>query len=323
MEIIDKYIYAIGQKLPLKGREEIKQELKSLILDEIEEKYGTDPTPESINQAISDFGTPGRVAKKYIGTPQVISSGFTDLYFMILKIIVGSIGISFFTIFIVNLFTTNPKGIEIFRLFIKFPINTIQASISGIGFLTVIFIIITKFLKDKEVDLEEDWSVKELESITLSKETESKVESIIAIILIPIFITLINLYPDFIQLLENQFLKSGLSLGNRINMDVFSGYIYIFSALGLLQVYYHFKLLKKEIKTKSLYILDFVTSLSETIFMIIILSSDKLFIYNGVNNGLFSKSTLGIKLFIVISLVAGIGELISKLINYIKSEVVG
>ena len=31
MKIIDQYIFAIGQKLPIKGREDIKQELKSLI----------------------------------------------------------------------------------------------------------------------------------------------------------------------------------------------------------------------------------------------------------------------------------------------------
>lgn len=321
MELIDKYIYVIGQKLPLKSRDEIKKELTSLLLDNIEGKYGETPTEEQIISTIKEFGTPGKVAKRYSGSTHVIEEGFTDIYFMMLKIMIGAMAIAFFTIFIVNLFTTNPKGFDIFKELLKFPINTIQASFSGIGVLTVIFILISKILKDKEVDLEDDWSVVELESINLTEEIESKVESIVAIILIPIFIALINIYPDFLVFIEDQYQRSGLTLGNRIDMEVFRNYIYIFSGLGLLQVLYNIILLRKEVKTKILYIMDGFISLFDVVFAITILKIGTLFIYNGVNNGLFSTSSIGFKIFILISLVVGISELISKLIKYIKIEI--
>ncbi len=321
MEIIDKYIYAIGQKLPIKSRNEIKKELNSLLLDDIEGKYGESPTEDQISTAITEFGTPGKVAKRYSGSTYVIEKGFTDIYFMILKIMVGAMSIAFFTIFVVSLFTQNPRGIEILREFIKFPINAIQASFSGIGVLTVIFIIISKLMKDREIDLEDDWNVKELEAITLTEEMESKVESIIAIVLIPIFIALINIYPEFLVFLENSFEKSGLVLGNRVNMDVFRNYIYIFSGLGILQVIYHIQLLRKEIKSRGLYIFDACTSIFDTVFVITILKAGTLFIYNGIDNGIFSTSTIGFKLIMLISLVTGIAELISKTVKYVKMEI--
>lgn len=321
MEMINKYIYAIGQKLPLKSRNEIKKELTSLLLDDIEGKYGENPTKEQITTSITEFGTPGKVAKRYSGSNYVIEKGFTDIYFMILKIMVGAMAVAFFTIFVVSLFTLNPDVTDIFKELIKFPINVIQASFSGIGVLTVIFIVVSKLMKDKEINLEDDWTVKELEGITLTDEMESKVESFLAIILIPIFIALINIYPDFLVFLENLFQKSGLILGNRVNMDIFKNYIYIFSGLGILQVVYHIQLLRKEIKSKGLYIFDACTSIFDTVFVITILKTGTLFIYNGVDNGIFSTSTIGFKLIILISLATGIGELISKVVKYIKMEI--
>lgn len=40
MKLLEQYIYAIGKKLPYKSRNEIKMELKSAFLDELEAKYG-------------------------------------------------------------------------------------------------------------------------------------------------------------------------------------------------------------------------------------------------------------------------------------------
>ncbi len=322
MILVDKYIYAIGQKLPLKSRNEIKTELKSLLLDEIEAKYGENPSEDNIKRAITEFGTPGSVAKKYSNSSSVIGSGFTDLYYLIMKIIVGALTIAFTTIFIVTLFTENPAGLDILKALVQVPLRVFQASLGGIGTLTIIFIIISRLCSDKEIDIESEWTIKELESINLTQEQESKIESIIALILIPVFIAFVILYPEFIQFLENSFEKSGLTLGNKVNMDVFKSFIPLFVLQGLLQIVYQIMLLKKEIKTKALYIFDASLSVFDLLVTITILKLGTMFIYaGGVNNGIFSYSTIGFKIFIVIGLFTGIGELLSKSIKYVKKEI--
>lgn len=318
MKLLEQYIYAIGQYLPLKSRNEIKEDLRSQLLDEIDEKYGRDVSEDQIKELIEGFGTPREIAKRYTGERYVINSGLSDLYFMIAKIIVGAMGIAFFTIFVVSLFTENHQGMEIFKTFLQFPLNVIQASISGIGVLTLVFILISKLMKDAEVNLDDDWSTKELESIDLTPEQESKVEAIIAVILIPVCIVLIVSYPQIVQDLENLYLRSGLSLGNRVNMEVFKFYIPIFVIQGVLQVIYHIILLRKEVKTEGLYIFDGIISIVDVVISGVILAGGSLFIYTAGNTGLFSFSTIGIKLLIIIGLVTGIGELIGKVVKYSK-----
>lgn len=318
MKLLEQYIYAIGQNLPLKSRNEIKDELRSQLLDEIDEKYGESVTEDQVKVLIEDFGTPRAVSKRYTGEKHVISSGLTDLYFMISKIIVGAMSIAFFTIFVVTMFTENPQGMDILKTFMKFPLSVIQASISGIGVLTLIFILISKLMSDAEVNLDDDWSVKELEGIDLTPEQESRVEAIIAVVLIPVFMVLIISYPHIIQDLENLYLRSGLSLGNRVNMEVFMFYIPIFVIQGILQVVYHIILLRKEVKTEGLYLFDGIISLVDVVVSGIILAGGSLFIYTVENSGLFSFSTIGIKLIIIIGFVAGIGELIGKVVKYSK-----
>ncbi|MBN2617478.1 MAG: hypothetical protein JXR64_04105 [Spirochaetales bacterium] len=319
MLLLDKYIYAIGQKLPLKNRKEIQLELESLLLDEIEATYGENPTEEDIKKAITSFGSPWKVAKEYGNNQDVISPGFTDLFFIISKIIVGALSVAFVTIFIVGLFTKNPSGLELFKEFIKVPFNIIQASISGIGFLTIIFIILSRVFRNKVIDIDEDWTIKELETINLSPEQESKIEAVIAIVLIPIFTALIVLYPEIIQNLENLFEKSTLTLGNKINLEVFKTFIPVFVVQGILEVSYHVALLKKEIKTRSFYIFELAIAIIGLIVTVVILQNKDMFIYkNGIDAGLFTHSTIGFKVFVLVGLISGIGELISKIIKLIK-----
>ncbi|MBI9100415.1 MAG: hypothetical protein JEY91_18180, partial [Spirochaetaceae bacterium] len=224
MKIIDQYIYAIGQKLPMKGRSDVKQELKSLLLDDIEAKYGTDPTEEQVNRAIMEFGKPGKVAMKYSGEKLVIASGFTDLYFLIFKIIIFAMAVAFTTIFFVELFTGNQSTTDILKGIGSILLNTYNTSIAGIGMMTIIFILISRFMKESQVDLEEDWTPKELKGIPLGEEAESKLESFFSIFFLLIFIAIISFFPQLLSFAENSFEKSGLILGNRINLDRFTVY---------------------------------------------------------------------------------------------------
>ena len=105
-------------------------------------------------------------------------------------------------------------------------------------------------------------------------------------------------------------------------MDVFKSFIPLFVLQGLLQIVYQIMLLKKEIKTKALYIFDASLSVFDLLVTITILKLGTMFIYaGGVNNGIFSYSTIGFKIFIVIGLFTGIGELLSKSIKYVKKEI--
>ncbi len=319
MKIIDQYIYAIGQKLPMKGREEIKKELKSLLLDDIEAKYGENPSEKDLDDAICAFGSPGKIAKKYSSEKLVIGSGYTDLYFMIIKIMALAMTITFTTIFIVTLFTENLTGTAVLKSIVENLQAIINTSISGIGTVTIIFFIITRFAKEGVVDLEDDWTTKKLENILIEKQVESKIESVISIIFSALFIIFINFFPQLMTLAESSFEKSGILLGNTVNLELFHIYAIIFTIIELSEIVYHFLLLKIAIKTRVLTIMYNTISILTIILLIIMVSDPRLFV-QAIGNT--TPALIGFKAVFLIILVVSSIEMIVTIGKFVRDLII-
>jgi len=321
MKIIDQYIYAIGQKLPMRGREDVKKELKSLLLDDIEANYGQDPTEEQVNLAIMDFGTPGKVANKYSGTRLVIGSGFTDLYFLIFKILIFAMSVAFTTIFLIGLFTENLSGMMILKEIGNSILNIYNTSVSAIGVMTIIFIIITRFIKESQINLEDDWTPKELKGIPLGEEAESKIESFFSIFFLLILTTIINLFPQIITFAEVSFEKSGIILGNRVNLEHFTIYAILMSLVWIGQIVYHILILKGAVKTKALILMQLIIDISAIILFIFMVNDKNLFL---INPEATLPEFIGFKAIFILVLFISIIELIvqsgKKVLKTIESK---
>ena len=109
MRIIEQYITAIRAFLPLKGRADITNELRSLLLDEIEGTYGKTPSEDDVKNAIKSFGNPFEVASRYKNKLPVIAEGLKEFYFLIIIILTGAMGIVFTIATIVDCIEKNLK----------------------------------------------------------------------------------------------------------------------------------------------------------------------------------------------------------------------
>lgn len=68
MEVIDRYIYAVTQRLPEHQREDIHRELQSLIEDMLEERKPTgQASKEEVEEVLLELGPPNELAAKYRG----------------------------------------------------------------------------------------------------------------------------------------------------------------------------------------------------------------------------------------------------------------
>lgn len=304
MRLIEKYIYAVGQKLPYKNKEDIKKELRSLLYDEIEAKYGKNPTEDEIKQAISDFGSPRKVAKEYAEESLVIGSGLTELYFIIMKIMVFAISIASVITFAVELFKQDFQGLDVLKeVIIDVPFNIFSASLSGIGFLTILFIISTRLAKESSVNLDEDWTVDDLRNIRIEPAIESKLESIISIFFLTTFIVVINIYPQFLTNTENVFSTLSHSAVNSINVEVFKPYGYAISIIWLFEIIYHVNLLRLGVKTLRLKLMNLIlVALSVNVFSLMV-----------ANQSLFTgEGYIGFKSVFLIILAVSLAEVIVK-----------
>ncbi len=75
MEIIDRYVHEIGEHLPWNLRADVEAELRSLLMDSLEERARAAQQPADAQLAevvIREFGAPQEVAKRYLPQDQFL-----------------------------------------------------------------------------------------------------------------------------------------------------------------------------------------------------------------------------------------------------------
>ncbi|RSK27693.1 hypothetical protein EJF36_12870 [Bacillus sp. HMF5848] len=310
MKLIEQYLYVIEQNLPYKGREDIISELRSLILDEIEEKYGPEPTEEQVEKAIQAYGSPREVANRYRNGHVVIGSSYTDLFFFINKIILLSLTIAFSVVFTIELFSTAHTTNEFFIRLVNVPLQILTAALSAIGMQTIVFILITRYFGEQQMNFEENWSPKKLKDIEIGPKPNSKLESILSIIFISVAIVVLNAAPEIILLLESSFQLSGITLTHTINVNVLKGYILFISAVWLAEIMYHIVNLLVGVKTKKIALYELIVKAATLILAVIIITDTNLYVG--------TTSLLGIRAIFVLIAILALIEVVSKTMKFIK-----
>ncbi len=105
MEMIERYIYAVTQKLPQSQRSDIADELRTLIEDMLEERsYGRDVTDKDIEGVLLELGNPKKLARNYRGTKNyIIGPDLFDVFILVLKISLISFAIGMGMVFVVQI----------------------------------------------------------------------------------------------------------------------------------------------------------------------------------------------------------------------------
>lgn len=309
MKILEQYIYAIGKHLPYDSRQEIKKELHASLLDEIEIKFGDNPSQEDLEAAITSYGSPREVANRYKGDNLVIGKGYTDLFFFISKIIVFALSIAFTTLFVIGLFQGNLDLNKIMIELVKAFGKVINSSLSALGWLTAIFILLTRINQDNYVDLEDEWTPKELKDIKIGPETESKIGSGFAIFFILIFITIINILPHLPTIGENLFDVTGL-LGHNLNIDLFKIYLLPLSIIWFGEIIYHILNLFYGTQSKGIVLYEVILNTIYTVLLIQMFLNASLY--------LNYTTLVGFRAIFLLVAIISIFETIGKAIKFVK-----
>ena len=84
MDLIERYIYSVSRHMPGKNRRDIENELRSLIMDALDERtQGNTPTETDIVEVLKELGEPSRIARNYIQEGSyIIGPKFYNLYML-------------------------------------------------------------------------------------------------------------------------------------------------------------------------------------------------------------------------------------------------
>lgn len=310
MKVIEQYLYEVGRRLPAKHREEITNELRSLLLDELEEKHGPNAGEEEAKQVLSEFGPPGEVARRYSGKTQIIASGLSDLYFLIMKILLGAMCVAFVTVYVVELASGEIESGDVLRRTLTLPFEILSAYFGGVGVLTLILIGVTRMGWNEGLNLEADWTPEELKDVEIEPESESRFSHIVSIAGAMVAIAVFNVFPQIMTLTEEAFLLSTLSLGHRIVIEVFRRYVIVLTIILAFEIVYHAACLRAGDAKPWLRLAKTGITLATIILTAVMVGDMRLYAEY--------ESIIGFRLIFVIALMGSIIELITDLVRYAK-----
>ncbi|MFP4563826.1 MAG: HAAS signaling domain-containing protein [Spirochaetia bacterium] len=254
-KLIEQYVTAVSYKLPLGRRKDIKDELRSLLMDELEDRFGPDAGVKEAETVIRDFGSPAETAARYRGGGRLIAESLHDIYFTLLKIVLFALSIAFTIIFVLKLVTENPTGTDLLIEILRVPGGIIQGWLSAVGLITLIFIVVTRKFGDKVGEkplLDTSWSIDDIRDIELEQERPSTAGTVISITGGGIFAVLAVAYPEIISLFENLFEVSTIGLGHHINTEMFRRFGFGILALWIGSSVIELMMLRRGEKTEPL-----------------------------------------------------------------------
>ena len=221
MEILERYLYAVGRWLPKKQKKDILAELESSIYDTLESRFGksVDYTEDEVSEILKELGAPWKVAAAYSGfADRLIGPELLPIYFTLTAIVSGAVALGLTVSFIIGLFRPDLSFLDFILNLLKLIPNLILSTVFVVGITTIIFAVIeravplhelqaeTNFKKsgvtisleksDKKSEKSESWSPKDLPSVPKGKKKISRAEPIIGIIFTVIAIVLFNFFRE-------------------------------------------------------------------------------------------------------------------------------
>ncbi|MDY7080783.1 MAG: hypothetical protein SXV54_28200, partial [Chloroflexota bacterium] len=174
MELVDRYVHQVGRRLPKRLRDDVKVELRSLLLDALEERTGLEASDETTFSeedqvaVLEEFGPPAQMAAKYQPRPRyIIGPKVYSLYLIVVAVLLGAGLLASTVSTAVSGLYAGSARVEILELLGRGLVLFFNIAISGIGSTTLVFAVLERVIPNGEFELddEKEWSPHDLPEI--------------------------------------------------------------------------------------------------------------------------------------------------------------
>ncbi|MEF2967857.1 hypothetical protein V3851_18665 [Paenibacillus sp. M1] len=273
MELIDRYVYAVTQRLPEQQREEIRKELYGLIEDMLESRSPDgEASPEDVEEVLLELGDPSVMAAKYRGNERyLIGPDLFESYLTTIKIVMGAILIALTVVFLIEMVLKPPGAVEQFT---DYLVSLISTGAQGFVWVTLVYALIEYGIRHKDAGTNgssKKWHPSNLPVIPLP-EHRIKLSDPIFGIIFTILITVLFLFnPELIGVYLQQ--DGVLQLISLMNPDVIGKYVPYIVILGILGVLKEtYKIITRR-RTRAVLVIHICFSLITLIFAGILLNT--------------------------------------------------
>jgi hypothetical protein len=202
MKLIDRYVYAVTERLP----EDIKKDVSRELHANIEDMLPENPTERDVREVLEELGNPMKLAEEYSPNKRyLIGPGLYDNYFSVLKLVIGIVTAVFIGITSLDWVFNHPINGNLPEMSIQFFVDilvaVIQGGIQAALWVTLVFAVLERsgvnegnipFIKKK-------WSPDDLKDIPISdKRKISRGETLFSIVCTVLFTASVYFKPQLI-----------------------------------------------------------------------------------------------------------------------------
>ena len=192
MSLLDRYIHEVGRFLPRKKRKDIQAELRSSVVDTLEDRFGEEPAEDQVAGLLKEFGNPRDVAGSYHPQGQyLVGPGLFPLFRMVAGIVIAAVlGAQLLAWGIAVVVAGEPfSPLEMLASLV----NSVPASL---GWVLITFMILQYFDAKPYLD-DESWDPQQLPEIS-QEEDAKRGELIFGLIFGTLILVLVTLFPQWV-----------------------------------------------------------------------------------------------------------------------------
>ena len=192
MELIERYVYEVGRQLPRKQRADIQVELKSTLVDTLEDRVEGEPSQDDEIQLLKEFGPPRKVAASYWPQGQyLIGPNLFPLFRMVVAIVI----LVFVIVRLVLLGVAVVFEQEVFTFLSVLDSfsELVGSAFTAFSIIVIVFAILQRF--DVKPDEDEEWDPRELPQIE-PQDTVNRTGTVVEITFSLVIIAVLLFLPD-------------------------------------------------------------------------------------------------------------------------------
>jgi hypothetical protein len=201
-DLIERYLYKVGEELPKKQREDVKAELRSLLEDAIEERASTGrPHDEDLAaEVLREFGKPETVAERYRPVAYLIGPRLYPVFLDVAKIVLVVLACFYAGVVGLSLLTSSTRLPELFRpdSLWGFFESFLKVAFVNLAILALVFALIERFGDTRRASGKEEWDPRKLPAVPVKADPDriSVPDRVFRIYAIAALFIWVNEFPD-------------------------------------------------------------------------------------------------------------------------------
>lgn len=287
MNLIDKYVAEVGKHLPRKNRADIEAEIRSTLLDMLDERKASPENEAAVIELLKEYGSPGEVAATYTShSSYLIGPRMYPIFDRVLRIVLAVVvGASLLGLG-VDLARNAASSSAVFDAIGEWASGLFSALLAAFGNIVLVFAILERTQVVGRFEKEsKEWDPNDLKSAP-DPDKIDLADHVATIIFTFLGLVIFNLYPDLISV---RFTTNGEWVSVPILSDAFFDYLPWINIMGLLTIGFNAYMLGQRDWKPVTRILGIVTDVLGMILAVVILRTPGIF--QGISESL---SVLGI-----------------------------